>query len=76
MTMWSRLLRVLSQIEVLLNESRQVIVSGEGFSTRGALISAFEQDLLDNNLIATFHYYHPFSFTKQGKGRCGPSITN
>ena len=62
------------------NESRQVIVSGEGFSTRGALISAFEQDLFptqDNNLIATFHYYHPFSFTKQGKvGADPPSPTN
>ena len=51
------------------NEQRQVIVSGEGFSTRQALINAFNDDELpanDPNLIGTFHYYDPRPFTKQG----------
>jgi hypothetical protein len=51
------------------NEQRQVIVSGEGFSTRQALINAFNDDEIptdDPNLIGTFHYYDPRPFTKQG----------
>ncbi len=51
------------------NEKRQVLVSGEGFSTRDALIAAFNNDWIPANdpyLIATFHYYDPREFTKQG----------
>jgi hypothetical protein len=51
------------------NQQRQVIVSGEGFSTRQALINAFDNDWIpanDPNLIATFHYYDPRPFTVQG----------
>jgi endoglucanase len=53
------------------NEERIVIVSGDGFSTRQALIDAFNNDEIpanDNHLIGTFHYYDPFTFTKQGAG--------
>lgn len=53
------------------NEERTVIVSGDGFSTRQALIDAFDNDEIpanDNYLIGTFHYYDPFTFTKQGAG--------
>ena len=49
------------------NEERIVIVPGDGFSTRQALIDAFNNDEIpsdDPYLIATFHYYDPFSFTK------------
>jgi endoglucanase len=51
------------------NQQRQVIVSGEGFSTRQALINAFNNDWIpanDANLIGTFHYYDPRVFTVQG----------
>lgn len=51
------------------NEQRIVIVSGDGFSTRQALIDAFDNDEIpsdDDYLIATFHYYDPRPFTKQG----------
>ncbi|MDG2345362.1 MAG: cellulase family glycosylhydrolase, partial [Opitutae bacterium] len=44
-----------------------VIVPGDGFSTRQALIDAFNNDEIpydDLYLIGTFHYYDPFSFTK------------
>lgn len=53
------------------NESRIVIVPGDGFSTRQALIDAFNNDEIpsdDPYLIGTFHYYDPFTFTKQGAG--------
>lgn len=53
------------------NEQRIVIVPGDGFSTRQALIDAFDHDEIpatDNYLIGTFHYYDPFAFTKQGDG--------
>ena len=49
------------------NEERIVIVPGDGFSTRQALIDAFNNDEIpsgDCYLIGTFHYYDPFSFTK------------
>ena len=49
------------------NESRIVIVPGDGFSTRQALIDAFNNDEIPSDdlyLISTFHYYDPFSFTK------------
>ena len=49
------------------NEERIVIVPGDGFSTRQALIDAFDNDEIpfdDLYLIGTFHYYDPFSFTK------------
>lgn len=51
------------------NTNRKVIVSGDDFPTRQALLDAFNNDELptdDENLIATFHYYDPRSFTKQG----------
>lgn len=49
------------------NEKRIVIVSGDGFSTRQALIDAFDNDEIPANdpyLIGTFHYYDPRNFTK------------
>jgi endoglucanase len=49
------------------NEARIVIVPGDGFSTRQALIDAFNNDEIPSDdlyLIGTFHYYDPFSFTK------------
>jgi endoglucanase len=51
------------------NESRICIVSGTGFSTREALIRAFDDDVFptdDHFLVGTFHYYDPKTFTKQG----------
>jgi len=51
------------------NQQRIVIVSGKGFSTRSALINAFNSNIFpanDNYLIGTFHYYDPKTFTKQG----------
>lgn len=51
------------------NINRKVIVSGDDFPTRQALLDAFNNDELptnDANLIATFHYYDPRTFTKQG----------
>jgi hypothetical protein len=53
------------------NEQRMVIVPGDGFSTRQALIDALNADVIpvdDDYLIATFHYYDPKTFTKQGNG--------
>ena len=50
------------------NAERIVIVSGDGFSTRQALIDAFDNDEIPANdpyLIGTFHYYDPRPFTKQ-----------
>ena len=49
------------------NEERIVIVPGDGFSTRKALVEAFNNDEIPSDdlyLIGTFHYYDPFSFTK------------
>ncbi len=51
------------------NENRLVIASGQGFSTRQALIDAFDQDIFpadDPALIGTYHYYDPRPFTNQG----------
>lgn len=51
------------------NEQRIVIVSGQGFTTRKALINAFDNNVFpsaDHYVIGTFHYYDPKSFTKQG----------
>ena len=50
------------------NEKRIVIVPGDGFTTRQALIDAFNNDEIPANdpyLIGTFHYYDPKSFTKK-----------
>ena len=52
------------------NEKRIIIVSGQSFSTRQALIDAFNNNVVfptdDPYLIGTFHYYDPRDFTKQG----------
>ncbi len=51
------------------NERRMIIVSGQGFSTRQALINAFNDNIFpagDTCLIGTYHYYDPRDFTKQG----------
>ncbi|MEM9479817.1 MAG: cellulase family glycosylhydrolase [Verrucomicrobiota bacterium] len=48
------------------NQNRPVIISGEGFSTRQALINLFNNDQIPTNdpwLIGTFHYYDPRGFT-------------
>lgn len=61
------------------NSNRLVIVSGEGFSTRQALINAFDNDWIPANdpyLIGTFHYYDPRAFTKQGDLAFNPTQTN
>ena len=60
------------------NASRKVIVSGDGFTTRQALLDAFNNDELptdDANLIATFHYYDPRPFTKQGSDSPGVDVS-
>ncbi len=53
------------------NEQRIIIVSGQSFSTRKALIDAFDNNIVfpadDPFLIGTFHYYDPRPFTKQGE---------
>ena len=53
------------------NEERIVIVSGQAFSTRKALIDAFKNNVVfptdDPYLIGTFHYYDPRDFTNQGE---------
>jgi hypothetical protein len=49
------------------NEQRIVIVSGQGFTTRQALINALDGDIIpanDDYLIGTYHYYDPKTFTK------------
>ncbi len=52
------------------NEKRIIIVSGQSFSTRQALIDAFNNNVVfpanDPYLIGTFHFYDPRNFTKQG----------
>jgi endoglucanase len=56
------------------NEERIVIVPGDGFSTRQALIDAFNNNEIptdDLYLIGTFHYYDPFSFTKESNTNPG-----
>lgn len=60
------------------NTERIVIVSGDGFSTRQALIDAFDNDEIPSNddyLIGTFHYYDPRPFTKQGDSSFTSGIT-
>ncbi len=57
------------------NETRAVIVSGDGFSTRQALIDAFDNDEIpptDDYLIGTFHYYDPKTFTKSTHASYNP----
>ncbi len=57
------------------NERRIVIVPGDGFSTRQALIDAFNKNEIPANdpfLIGTFHYYDPKTFTKQGSNGEAP----
>lgn len=51
------------------NQERIIIVSGQGFPTRVALINALDNNTFPSNdpyLIGTFHYYDPKTFTKQG----------
>lgn len=58
------------------NEERIVIVSGDGFSTRQALIDAFDDDEIpadDVHLIGTFHYYDPRTFTKSTHAGYNPA---
>ena len=54
------------------NEKRMIIVAGQSFSTRQALIDAFNNNVVfpadDPYLIGTFHYYDPRAFSKQGAG--------
>ncbi len=60
-------LKVIRSVEG--NQERIVIVSGQGFSTRQALINAFNDNVFptdDPYIVGTFHYYDPRSFTKQG----------
>ena len=60
------------------NETRMVIICGDGFSTRQALIDEFDNNNIpidDNYLIGTFHYYDPFDFTKQGAADRVPGIS-
>lgn len=52
------------------NDERIVIVCGDGFSTRQALIDSLDNGDIpgdDPYLIGTFHYYDPRPFTKQGE---------
>lgn len=59
------------------NEVRFIIVSGEGFTTRQALINAFNDDEFpadDFGLIATFHYYEPKAFTTPDQAGSGFAI--
>ncbi len=58
------------------NAARTVIVSGDGFSTRQALIDAFDEDEIpadDAYLIGTFHYYDPRTFTKSTASGYNPA---
>jgi hypothetical protein len=58
------------------NEERVVIVSGDGFSTRQALIDALDNDEIpadDPFLIGTFHYYDPRPFTKSSHASYNPA---
>ena len=56
--------------EIPGHEERMVIVSGQSFSTRQALIDAFKNNVVfptdDPYLIGTFHYYDPRPYTNQG----------
>jgi hypothetical protein len=57
------------------NGQRIVIVSGQGFSTRQALINALDADVIPSNddyLIGTYHYYDPFTFTKSSNPDYNP----
>jgi len=63
---WNNLaLKVIKQIRTS-NPRRKIIISGVGY---GKAISLENLNLpWDKNLIATFHFYDPFSFTYQGAG--------
>jgi endoglucanase len=57
------------------NSNRVVIVAGDNFSTRQALIDAFDNDEIpadDPYLIGTFHYYDPRPFTKSTHASYSP----
>lgn len=64
--LWQQMLKILVDRARAGNPDLTLIVTGACISTPDGLIALDTQMLGDNNLIYTFHYYEPFTFTHQG----------
>lgn len=64
--LWQSLLARLVQSARSANASVPLIVTGACISTPAGLAALDPAPLNDRNLIYTFHFYEPFSFTHQG----------
>lgn len=68
------------QAELLISTVRKIapkhtlIVGFHDWNSRDALVSS--EPFEDDNIIYTFHYYHPFMFTHQGATWVAPGISD
>jgi endoglucanase len=65
-TLWQQMLKALIARARAGNQDITLIVTGACISTPDGLIALDPKALGDGNLIYTFHYYEPFTFTHQG----------
>jgi endoglucanase len=65
-TLWQQMLKALIARARAGNPDITLIVTGACISTPDGLIALDPKALGDGNLIYTFHYYEPFTFTHQG----------
>jgi endoglucanase len=65
-TLWQQMLKALIARARAGNVGITLIVTGACISTPDGLIALEPEALGDGNLIYTFHYYEPFTFTHQG----------
>jgi hypothetical protein len=64
--LWQQMLKVLIERARAGNPDITLIVTGACISTPDGLLALDPETLGDRNLIYTFHYYEPFTFTHQG----------
>jgi hypothetical protein len=64
--LWEQMLKSLIANARAGNANITLIVTGSCISTPDGLIALDPKEFSDNNLIYTFHYYEPFTFTHQG----------
>ncbi len=65
-TLWQQMLKILVDRARSANPNITLVVTGACISTPDGLVALDPQPLADQNLIYTFHYYEPFTFTHQG----------
>ena len=65
-TLWQEMMKVLVDRARAANPKLALVVTGSCLSTPEGLMTLDPRALGDANLIYTFHFYEPFTFTHQG----------